>query len=220
MFDSELNSFIFKFHQLRKTGATAHLDIDTHAGQAWVGLRVMLGPIQQAPTSTITKTQISFIFSPTGEEKSCQTWQSSDECDKVVAEDAATESSEAIRTPTIQKIAEEASINDKVSKEDNDFAFGCEICDFRSNRRTGLQVHMGRKHARIEQLDGNTTMPIEDRFDDEMEHYLQTGYMRDPYLVGPEGQKLYRFIQIELMKCDKKVRHEEQIVMRENGFNF
>ena len=45
MFDSELNSFLFKFHQLRKTGATAHLDLDTHAGQAWV----MLDPIQHSP---------------------------------------------------------------------------------------------------------------------------------------------------------------------------
>ena len=42
---TELQSFISKFHQLWEAGVTAHLDIDTHAGQAWVGLRAQLGPV-------------------------------------------------------------------------------------------------------------------------------------------------------------------------------
>ena len=40
---SELDSFIQKFKQLWHSGLSAHLDLDTHAGQAWVGLRVRLG---------------------------------------------------------------------------------------------------------------------------------------------------------------------------------
>ena len=40
---TELNSFIHKFNQLWHSGKSAHLDIDTHAGEAWVGLRVRLG---------------------------------------------------------------------------------------------------------------------------------------------------------------------------------
>ena len=44
MSKSELENFVNKFHQLRQAGYTAHLDVDTHAGQSWVGLRVMLGP--------------------------------------------------------------------------------------------------------------------------------------------------------------------------------
>ena len=39
----ELNSFVHKFHQLWNAGYSAHLDLDTHAGRAWVGLRVQLG---------------------------------------------------------------------------------------------------------------------------------------------------------------------------------
>ena len=46
MFDEELSSFVSKFHQLRRAGLTAHLDVDTCAGKAWVGLRVMLEPVQ------------------------------------------------------------------------------------------------------------------------------------------------------------------------------
>ena len=45
MYVNELQSFIFKFHQLWEAGVTAHLDLDTHAGQAWVGLRAQLGNV-------------------------------------------------------------------------------------------------------------------------------------------------------------------------------
>ena len=44
---TQLQSFIFKFHQLWAAGETAHLDLDTHAGKAWVGLRVKLGQVHQ-----------------------------------------------------------------------------------------------------------------------------------------------------------------------------
>ena len=47
MYSSHLDNFIGKFHQLLRAGFTAHLDLDANAGQAWVGLRVMLGPCHQ-----------------------------------------------------------------------------------------------------------------------------------------------------------------------------
>ena len=48
---NELDSFVRKFNQLWKAGFTAHLDLDTHAGNAWVGLRVQLGPVPVGPVS-------------------------------------------------------------------------------------------------------------------------------------------------------------------------
>ena len=39
---AEIDSFIRKFYQLWNNGYTAHLDIDTCAGKAWVGLRLHL----------------------------------------------------------------------------------------------------------------------------------------------------------------------------------
>ena len=52
MVTTELDSFVQKFKQLWKSGLGAHLDIDTHGGQAWVGLRVRLshapGPVHHA----------------------------------------------------------------------------------------------------------------------------------------------------------------------------
>ena len=44
MIVKEIDSFVQKFHQLWSAGVSAHLDLDTHAGEAWVGLRVQLGP--------------------------------------------------------------------------------------------------------------------------------------------------------------------------------
>ena len=40
---TELYTFVKKFHQLWKAGHNAHLDLESHAGVAWVGLRVQLG---------------------------------------------------------------------------------------------------------------------------------------------------------------------------------
>ena len=45
MFITEVDTFVKKFHQLWNDGITAHLDLDTHAGDAWVGLRVRLGQV-------------------------------------------------------------------------------------------------------------------------------------------------------------------------------
>ena len=42
MTELELSNFVKKFLQLKKAGATAHLDVDTRAGEAWVRLSVQL----------------------------------------------------------------------------------------------------------------------------------------------------------------------------------
>ena len=49
MFYSEVNNFILKFHQLWQAGYNAHLNVDSHAGYAWCGLRVDLGAAPAAP---------------------------------------------------------------------------------------------------------------------------------------------------------------------------
>ena len=45
MLVTELDTFVHKFHQLWNAGYNAHLDLDTRAGVAWVGLRVQLGHV-------------------------------------------------------------------------------------------------------------------------------------------------------------------------------
>ena len=205
MFDSELNSFLSKFHQLRKSGATAHLDVDTHAGQAWVGLRVMLGPIQHQPSSSQRQRSPSYFRR---QERRRAAKQSSEESDKIVTEEVAEKEKETEAVEAVTKENAAEATNAKV-----DYDFECELCDFKSTRRTGVQVHMSRKHAQIEQLDGNTTLPenvIEDKFEEDVEYYLQSGYMRDPHYVGPRGMKLWLFIQHEIIKCKPELSYEEK----------
>ena len=68
----------------------------------------------------------------------------------------------AVKATESEGNAAEATSSDKVPKD-----FRCEICDFKSNRETGLRIHMSRKHATIEQVDGNTSLPLEDQQFDE-----------------------------------------------------
>ena len=49
MFDTELNSFVEKFQQLRSAGRNAHLDLHSEGGQCFVSLRVQLGEAGQQP---------------------------------------------------------------------------------------------------------------------------------------------------------------------------
>ena len=94
------------------------------------------------------------------------------ESDKVLEKEEAAEVSKSS-----EKNAERATID-----------FRCELCDFQTTRKSGLTVHMSRKHPRIEQLDGHSDKnEAEDeayaaQFKDEeedMEHYLRTGIVRD-----------------------------------------
>ena len=46
---AEIDSFIGKFYQLWRSGHTAHLDIDTCAGKAWMGLHLQMEHIPGPP---------------------------------------------------------------------------------------------------------------------------------------------------------------------------
>ena len=66
---------------------------------------------------------------------------------------------------------------------------------------------MSRKHATIEQLDGNTSLPnsghgYSDEVDDEIEHFLEKGYIRDPSVTAPPyGKQLWLCITDEMRKA-------------------
>ena len=61
---TEVDTFVRKFHQLWKAGLTAHLDLDTHAGNAWVGLRVQLGHVPPGPLHQQEHPQVFRKVSP------------------------------------------------------------------------------------------------------------------------------------------------------------
>ena len=55
MSNQEIHSFVQKFGQLRSPGFKAHLNHESHAGRAWVGLHVQLGQTNQYLHPTFSK---------------------------------------------------------------------------------------------------------------------------------------------------------------------
>ena len=173
MFNSELNSFLVKFHQLREAGKTAHLDLDTFAGKAWVGIRVMLDDVSVHHQQQQGRRRSPAYFRR-------------QERRKAAARAAEGGESRDVGGAPTEKSTEEVESDITSHKSNADEAilsFDCELCDFKSNREAGVTIHMTRKHASIEQLDGNTEEEVldelETEWDDEIDYYLETGEFKN-----------------------------------------
>ena len=181
MFATELDSFVQKFHQLWRAGVTANLDLDTHAGNAWVGLRVQLGhvpgPAHQFPGHHRGPAYQRRQVRRQAARAAAETSSSSTDLRSSDALPAA-EANNACDT-------EEVDLTEKSPENEAEQAnFPCNICDFESNWANGLNVHMTRKHHIIEQLDGC------DSFSDELDeddkymktlHYWKKGFLGTVY---------------------------------------
>ena len=185
---AELDNFILKFHQLRSQGFTAHLDLDTHAGQAWVGLKVMLGHVQQQhhPNSKPSRNRSPSYFRRQEKRKAARAADAESQTTpdvnlvNIATAEGAFSSKDANRKCLIETVPSTKQATEKVS-------FKCELCDFVSNRESGLKIHTTRKHPTIEQLDGNIEDVNDSKYSDEMwskeleendefiENYLMTG---------------------------------------------
>ena len=207
MFSEELDSFLKMFHQLRKAGRTAHLDVDTHAGQAWVGLRVMLGSDknQQQYQSSSSRHRSPSYYRRQERRKAAK--QSVDD----EAEKASASSSE-------KKNEAEEVLTSSSEREAVQATFDCELCDFVSNRKNGVAVHMSRKHANIEQLDGNVTLSEPklnnmyrkygkyiDEVDEEVENFL-----KNEINVGEVNLETWEEIIQEIEMCKQLTSSEKK----------
>ena len=172
---TELDSFVQKFHQLWRAGLNAHLDLDTHAGNAWVGLRVQLGHVpgplhHQAPHTFSKKSQDSpsrqrrrerraAVRNAKAEKaKKTDTEIVSGPADEVNEETLDKQSAETVEEidnslgETVVEIVEnEHEAAAEAAKEVNDL-----ICDAKFSNLRGLRAHKGRVHktAPITQIDG------------------------------------------------------------------
>ena len=172
MHEDQLHSFIFKFKQLWKAGITAHLNLDTHAGQAWVGLRVQLGQVQQPPQhhQPYRQHRSPSYYRRQNRRQAARGAEVAPEVPKE-AEKASTDmqkvekaekaTNENVTEEIIKKngAAEAPVENESLNKDNIDppvekTGFDCPICDFESGWENGLAIHMTRKHGNIEQLDG------------------------------------------------------------------
>ena len=186
MFDKELSSFLTKFHTLRRAGFTAHLDIDTHAGKSWVGLRVMLGPDQPQNVPNVKSKSPSY-FTRQERRKAARTAEQPILSGDVAEKASSTNDVPAAEVGNTKVQRKNVSVNQN-NAEKAIIEFNCELCEFTSTRESGVSIHMSGKHTTIEQLDGQSDRneaeddEYESQFKDEeedMEHYLRTGVIND-----------------------------------------
>ena len=127
---TELNSFIFKFNQLWHSGISAHLDIDTHAGEAWVGLRVHLG---HAPPQEAFYSQSNFPRSRDGPSRQRRRARRAEKRDEVHVEKPVTEAEEAVapmddKTQNVEEeVAEKATVEEQINVSDEQIGDSTEV---------------------------------------------------------------------------------------------
>ena len=208
--------------------------MDTHAGSAWVGLRVQLGHVAPGPLHQVHQQHQAFRrVSPSSERRRARrlatrneipttnaaaeeaTDHSEEECVKKEDQTGQSNIAEEANTPVgdnensdanIEHVAEEAE-NKKAGKA-NDL-FECQICDFSSTWKNGLDIQMGRKHGNIEQLDGN---------DDEFDNYTRYDNTEHYWNKGRIGMAYHSFLDANhLIDCsdlpkDEKDKEKEKLL--------
>ena len=194
MYVTELQSFIFKFHQLWEAGVTAHLDLDTHAGQAWVGLRAQLGlvPGPQFQHQLHQNVQANCHRSPAYHRR-----QERRKATKVAVAEAtvvASTAEQAVMTrdetaeiavahEAVIDVAEKAK-NEDVTENDNSLqnadqdnkiagkAIPCDFCEKTFKTASGLRSHERGKHR----ASSDSPIPQVDGFEDLEETFLKFAF--------------------------------------------
>ena len=177
---SEIDSFVEKFKHLWHAGIKASLNVESFDGEACVTLQAGLGnipPPYQFPSyhprpprgpayERRQEKRKAARQAPAAVRESLPEASNDNNAnnttDQVVNDDEESDTlrhEAALAAEAIEK-AEEApknlskSENGKIEAERAPTEFVCEICDFVSNWKTGLSIHLSRKHGNIEQLDG------------------------------------------------------------------
>ena len=167
----ELDSFIYKFYQLWNSGVNAHLDIDTHAGEAWVGLRVRLGHAPfphhvnqfDLPRNRDSPSRQRRRVRRAAEREQGHHVEQTD----VEAEEAVPLANVAESEAEAEESTEQANVAAKVTvatapitgnaigpATEAEEARHCDLCDVTLKNIRGLKAHNSRVHKKIPQFDG------------------------------------------------------------------
>jgi len=179
--ETELDNFIKKFKALWKSGIGAYLDIDTHAGEAWVGLRVRLGhapgppdqvhhPRERPRNGPSRQRRRERRAKERKQAEEASRAESENETDSVEnlaneAEEASKEVSEN-KTDSVEDLMEPATadvvtpnLNDTSSNANAETEYSCDLCESKFRSFRAVQIHVGKKHkvvtgSPIPQVDG------------------------------------------------------------------
>ena len=88
--------------------------------------------------------------------------------------------------------------------------FSCDLCDFVSNWENGLKIHIGRKHSKIEQLNGFTDLEVEkDEKYKNRRHYWKGGRHGSVYQTFLDALDILRNSELHE---DIKTREKEKVL--------
>ena len=169
--DADIDLLVNNFKQLWKSGRSAHLDIDSHAGQAWIGLRVRLGHVhvqhdhqhevrtRNGPSRQRRRIRRAAARQETAEEAAA----GASVAEKATTEACNTEGNYVTAEATDDNsVAEEANVVVAASPRIAEKAFSCAVCGKTFTTVNGLRTHEGKQHkpslSPIPQIDGSHEM--------------------------------------------------------------
>ena len=230
MAHSEVDSFVAKFKHLCHAGIRTTLTIEAVNGEASVVLKSFLGPIpsfhvprhhgqpsrrrgpayeRRQERRQAAKAAAGQAPSPSVEVRDAAP---SDDFTPAAEAVASLEDSEGITADQVVAEVNVASDTEKsADKAEQDFA--CVICDFTSNWKNGLQIHMARKHSKIQQIDGNDTFENEEIDDDTKysgtNHYWKTGRLGTVYQCFLDANEI---VENSNLESEMKTEEKEKIL--------
>ena len=151
---TELNSFVKKFKYLWKSRIGAHLDLNTFAEQAWVGLHVLLGHEPGPPCHQEHQPRVK---SRNGHSRQRRQERRAHEGKLLEASRAETENVDAENKTGSVETEKEADVSkataevvvEKLSELSSDAKtevnFTCDLCDMKFNSLRAIRTHEGKK---------------------------------------------------------------------------
>ena len=147
---TELDSFVKKFKDLWKSGIGAHLDIDTYAGQAQVGLRVRLGHEPGPPCHQEHEPRLKSRNGPSRQRRQERRAQErklpeAEEASRVEAENAEDETGSV-------ETEKEAGVPEATAEVVVEVHFTCDLCEMKFSSLRAIRTHEGKKHKVTEPI--------------------------------------------------------------------
>ena len=194
----EIESFVLKFRNLCSAGYKATLSVEAEDGKASICLKADIGyvpppfppPHSHGPPPRVHR---SPSYRRRQERRKAALAAS---YDATPADKAAVNNHEAEQAPctptevSVEVIEENEEVIENSEEEEEETVqsaeklkenFECPICDFTSKWENGLNVHLGRKHSKLDQLDGFSEVDDEDQNYDDTIHYWKTGWLGTMY---------------------------------------
>ena len=249
MAPSELDSFYFKFRNLLSAEKNATLTLKSEAGRAQATLSVDLGHVLSGPGPHLAHDARNGTSRSRRRERRAEARllvaEEADKVDKSTATDIAEEVI-SVENPVeaevgdatanlaprkvidnvtekcdmqIGEVVDELCSNKVNEAEGASEIFGCYLCDFKSNWKNGLTIHLTRKHAEIEQLDGNATDNDEPKQDKQYagsKHYWAEGRLGSAYQTFLDAHAIIE--ESDLDQDDKENEKAKLLEARKTAF--